>query len=69
MNPLWEEQQITFNPGVTPHQLFSDTEILAAQAAGQITITDTDEIVSVLADRRADALRGRARKPLPARPG
>ena len=35
MNPLWEEQQITFNPGVTPHQLFSDTEILAAQAAGR----------------------------------
>jgi hypothetical protein len=43
-NPLWEEQQITFNAGFTPHQFFSDTEVLAAQAAGEITITDTDEI-------------------------
>jgi len=43
-NPLWEEQQITFNPGFTPHQFFSDEEILDAAAAGEITITDTDEI-------------------------
>jgi hypothetical protein len=43
-NPLWEEQQITFNAGFAPRQLFSDNDVLAAQAAGEITITDTDEI-------------------------
>jgi hypothetical protein len=43
-NPIWEEQQITFNDGFTPHQFFSDNEILDAQAAGEITITDTDEM-------------------------
>jgi len=42
-NPIWEEVQITFNPGVTPVQLTSDTDILAAAAAGQITLTDTEE--------------------------
>jgi hypothetical protein len=43
-NPIWEEQQITFNAGFTPHQFFSDEEILDAAAAGEITITDTDEM-------------------------
>jgi hypothetical protein len=43
-NPIWEEQQITFNSGFTPHQFFSDDEILQAAAAGEITITDTDEM-------------------------
>ena len=43
-NPLWEEVQITFNSGVVPHQFFSDTEILDAEAAGQITLTDTGEL-------------------------
>ena len=43
-NPIWEEQQITFNAGHAPRQLFSDTEILDAAAAGEITITDTDEL-------------------------
>ncbi len=42
-NPIWEEQQIVFKEGVTPIQLTSDTDVLAAQAAGLITITDTDE--------------------------
>ena len=42
-NPIWEEVQITFNPGVTPVQLTSDTDVLAAEAAGQITLTDTEE--------------------------
>ncbi len=42
-NPIWEEVQITFNPGFTPEQLTSDTEVLAAAAAGKITLTDTDE--------------------------
>src|SRR5437867_4036110 len=42
-NPIWEEQQITFNPGFTPHQFTSDTDILAAAASGEITISDTEE--------------------------
>jgi hypothetical protein len=42
-NPIWEEQQITFNPGFQPVQFFSDDEILAAEASGEITITDTEE--------------------------
>ena len=53
-NPVWEERQITFNAGFKPHQLFSDTEILDAAAAGQITITDTDEmyICAVLGSKK-----------------
>ena len=42
-NPIWEEVQITFNPGFTPVQLTSDTDVLAAAARGEITLTDTDE--------------------------
>src|SRR5437016_12497229 len=42
-NPIWEEVQITFNPGFTPVQLTSDTDVLAAAAAGEITLTDTEE--------------------------
>ncbi len=43
-NPLWQEVEITFNPGHTPRQLFSDTEVLAAAAAGEITLHVTDEV-------------------------
>ena len=43
-NPLWEEMQITFTAGSTPRQFFSDTEVLDAEAAGEITLTDTDEM-------------------------
>ena len=42
-NPLWAEVQITFNGG-TPRQLFSDDEILAAAASGEITLTPTNEM-------------------------
>jgi len=42
-NPIWEEFQITFNPGFTPVQFTSDTEVLAAEASGEITLTDTEE--------------------------
>jgi hypothetical protein len=42
-NPIWEEVQITFNPGSQPVQLTSDTDVLAAAASGEITLTDTDE--------------------------
>jgi hypothetical protein len=43
-NPIWEEVQITFTPGNTPRQLFSDDEIEAAVEAGEITLTDTGEV-------------------------
>ncbi len=43
-NPVWEEVQITFNPGVTPVQFFSDDQVLAAAAAGEITLTFTGEV-------------------------
>jgi hypothetical protein len=29
-NPVWQEQQVVFNPGFTPHQFFSDTQVLNA---------------------------------------
>ncbi len=44
MNPLWAEVQIAFTPGHTPRQLFSDNEIAAALASGEITLTDTNEM-------------------------
>jgi hypothetical protein len=44
MNPLWVECQITFNPGHTPHQFFSDNEVQAAQQSGEITVTNTHEL-------------------------
>ena len=43
-NPLWEEIQITFNPGHTPFQLFSDDEIADAAEAGIISLTETGEV-------------------------
>ena len=43
-NPLWEEVQITFNPGHTPVQLTSDTEIADAAEAGIISLTATGEL-------------------------
>jgi hypothetical protein len=43
-NPLWREVHISFNSGTTPHQFTSDDQILAAAAAGQITLTPTSEI-------------------------
>src|SRR5258705_4586654 len=44
MNPLWAEVQIAFTPGHTPRQLFSDDEIAAAVASGEITLTPTNEM-------------------------
>ena len=43
-NPLWHQVLIAFNPGSTPHQFFSDDEVLAAAAAGEITLDSTDEV-------------------------
>jgi hypothetical protein len=42
-NPLWEEFQITF-VRIPPQQFFSDNEILAAAASGEIMLTDTEEL-------------------------
>lgn len=43
-NPIWEEVQITFTAGHTPRQLFSDDEVAAAVASGEITIEFTGEV-------------------------
>jgi hypothetical protein len=43
-NPVWEEVQITFTAGHTPRQLFSDDEVAAAVASGEITLTLTGEV-------------------------
>ena len=43
-NPLWHQVLIAFNPGFTPHQFLSDEEVLAAAAAGEITLDSTDEV-------------------------
>jgi hypothetical protein len=43
-NPVWEEVQITFTAGHTPRQLFSDDEVAAAAASGEITLTFTGEV-------------------------
>ncbi len=43
-NPIWEEVQITFNPGNPVQQFTSDTDILAAAEQGIITLTDTEEL-------------------------
>ena len=45
-NPLWHQNLIVFNQGFTPHQFFSDEEVLAAAAGPnpEITIVSTDEV-------------------------
>ena len=43
-NPIWEEVQIAFTAGHTPRQLFSDNEVAAAAASGEITLTLTGEV-------------------------
>ena len=43
-NPLWVEVQVSFTAGHTPHQLFSDTEILDAAAAGEVDLAPTGEL-------------------------
>ena len=43
-NPRWQQVLIQFNPGVTPHPFTSVADIQAAAAAGQITLTVTDEV-------------------------
>jgi hypothetical protein len=45
-NPLWHQNLIVFNQGFTPHQFFSDEEVLAAASGPnpEITIVVTDEV-------------------------
>ncbi len=45
-NPLWHQVLIVFNPGFTPHQFFSDDEVLKAAAGPnpEITLVSTDEV-------------------------
>jgi hypothetical protein len=42
-NPLWQEVQIVFLT-IPPQQFFSDNEILAAAATGQIALVPTTEV-------------------------
>ena len=44
--PLWRVSTVTWADGMTPHTLTSEAEVLAAQAAGQVTITRTDIVVN-----------------------
>ena len=45
-NPLWQQVLIVFNPGFTPHQFLSDTEIEDAAAGDnpEINLVETDEV-------------------------
>jgi len=42
-NPLWQEVQVVFDT-IPPQQFTSDTDVLAAAAAGQITLVPTTEV-------------------------
>jgi hypothetical protein len=43
-NPLWHQVLIVFNAGIAPHQFVSEEDVLAAAAAGEITLVETDEV-------------------------
>jgi hypothetical protein len=45
-NALWQEVDITFNAGFTPHQFYRDDAIVAAASGSnpEITLVPTDEI-------------------------
>ncbi len=45
-NPLWQQFLIVFNEGFTPHQFFSDEEVLDAASGDnpEITLVNTGEI-------------------------
>jgi hypothetical protein len=45
-NALWLQKLIVFNPGFTPHQFFSDDEVLNAASGSnpEITLVNTGEI-------------------------
>jgi hypothetical protein len=45
-NPVWQEVDIVFNSGFTPHQFLSDTDVESAAAGTnpEITLVPTDEV-------------------------
>jgi hypothetical protein len=43
-NPLWQQFLIVFTQGSTPHQFTSEEEVEEAEAAGEITLVETDEV-------------------------
>jgi hypothetical protein len=45
-NPLWLQILIVFNAGFTPHQFFSDDQVVAAAAGAnpEVTLVVTDEV-------------------------
>src|SRR5437867_1310337 len=43
-NPLWQEVQITFEPGVTPYQITRDDDVTAAAERGDIELSSKDEV-------------------------
>jgi uncharacterized protein (TIGR03118 family) len=43
-NPLWQQVDIDFNAGFAPRQFTSDNDILAAAAAGEITLVPTNSV-------------------------
>ena len=45
-NPVWQEVDIVFNSGFTPHQFLSDTDVEAAASGSrpEITLVPTNEI-------------------------
>lgn len=44
--PLWQVSSVTWNTGVSPHELTSEADIKAAASNGQLTISRTDIIVN-----------------------
>lgn len=45
-SPLWQVNTVTWNQGKTPHTLRSEDEVLAAEAAGLVTIAKTNIVVN-----------------------
>jgi hypothetical protein len=44
--PLWQLNDVTFKPGVTPHLLRSRSAVLAARKSGEVTISATNTVVN-----------------------
>jgi hypothetical protein len=45
-SPLWEVFTVTWNPGKTPSLLDSETKVLAAQQAGDVTVQSTGNVIN-----------------------
>ena len=44
--PLWQLSTVTWNPGITPHLLTSEEEVLDAQSQGLVTIVKTNIVIN-----------------------